>query len=171
MDLALAQMLASLASVVVYGTLSVLYLIPWMRTQAKATALLPLLLIHVFRYIALSGFSAQAAGFPASDAQEMRVVVGDVIGATIAFLAIVALRFRSPLTTPLAWLLVIETLYDIVNNVRGGASEHLFAHTNGVGWMIVALYVPMIVVSLPVISWQLVSRRRESLNSLTPRTA
>jgi hypothetical protein len=163
MNLALAQGLAALISVAVYAVIAIFYLIPWMKARNLAAAFTPLLWINVFRYMALQGYSAQAAGFPVSDAQEMRVAVGDMIGAAIALLAIIAFHYRSRLAIPMAWLLVFETAYDFVNNIVHGAGEHLSGLTNGVGWMVVGFYVPMVAVSAVVMATQLYARRHETL--------
>ena len=77
---------------------------------------------------------------------------------------------------PLVWLLAAETIYDTVSNIRGGVSEHLMGAASGVTWMILVFFVPMVVVSLALIVWQLLSRRSEALdtsagNSLRPRGA
>jgi hypothetical protein len=41
--------------------------------------------------------------------------------------------------------------------------EHLLGAAGGVTWMILAFYVPLVVVSLVLIAWQLVTRRGEML--------
>jgi hypothetical protein len=96
------------------------YVIPWLNSRARGEALIALLWVHVFRYVALQVFSAQQTGFPISDGGAMEIVVGDVAGAAIAFVTIVLLRSRVRLAIPLAWLLVAETAYDTVSNIHGG---------------------------------------------------
>ena len=54
------------------------YLIPWLNSRARGEALIALLWVHVFRYVALQVFSAQQTGFPISDGGAMEIVVGDV---------------------------------------------------------------------------------------------
>jgi hypothetical protein len=158
-----AQAAAQLLSLLVYATLARWYLAPWLNARPRADALAPLLWIHVFRYVALQAFSAQRDGFPISDHGLMDIVLGDVAGSVIAMATLVALRYRSRVAVPLAWLLVIETAYDTVGNIRGGMQEHLLGAAGGVTWMILAFYVPLVVVSLGLIAWQLVARRSEAL--------
>jgi hypothetical protein len=166
-----AQAIAQLLSVAVFLTIARWYFVPWTRAQARADALIPLLWIHVFRYVALQAFSAQQAGFPISDAGRDEIVLGDLMGAFLAMAAIVALRHRARTSIPLVYLLVAETLADTVKNVSNGVHEHLIGRANGVTWLVLAFYVPMILVSLGLVVWQLYARRGEPLASedrLTP---
>jgi hypothetical protein len=139
------------------------YVVPWLNSRPRADALTALLWVHVFRYVALNVFSAQHDGFPISDGGAMEIVVGDVAGAAIAFLAIALLRRRSRLAIPLAWLLALETAYDTVTNIHGGIAEHLMGAASGVTWMILVFFVPAVVVSAALIAWQLYARRGEAL--------
>ena len=134
---------------------------PWVRSLDRASALIALLWPHVFRYVALQAYSAQHAGFPISDAGLRNIVYGDVGGAIIALTAIVALRRRSRAAIPVVWLLVSTTVVDTVLNISGGIRENLFGAAAGVTWMVVSFYVPLLMVSLGLITWQLFSRHSE----------
>jgi hypothetical protein len=158
-----AQAAAQLFSLFVYATLARWYVTPRLATLSRADALAPLVWIHVFRYVALQAFSAQRDGFPISDHGLMDIVVGDVAGSVIALATLFALRYRSRLAVPLAWLLVVETAYDTLGNVHGGMQEHLLGAAGGVTWLILGFFVPLVVVSLALITWQLVARRNEPL--------
>jgi hypothetical protein len=141
------------------------YVIPWLNSHARADALIALLWVHAFRYVALQVFSAQHNGFPISDGGAMEIVVGDVAGAAIAFTAIALLRRRARLAIPLVWLLAAETAYDTAANIHGGVQEHLMGAASGVTWMILVFFVPMVVVSGVLMVWQLYARRGEQLGS------
>ena len=161
-----AHAVAQLCSLVVFTTVGIWYVAPWLRTRNRADALIALLWVHVFRYVALQLFSAQQAGFPISDAGRDQIVYGDLAAAALAGGAIISLRYRSRISPILVWLLVIETVIDVVRNVRNvGMREHLVRFENGVEWMITSFYIPLVVVSLGLIVWQLVSRRRERLGA------
>jgi len=160
-----AQGFAQLLSLVVFGTLAKWYVAPWLRTRGRAQALTALLWIHVFRYMALQAFSAQRDGFPISDGGLKEIVVGDLTGMAIAFATIVLLRYRVRLAIPMAWLLVAETIFDTFLNIRGGIHEHLMGAAGGVTWLTLGFYVPLLMVSLFLITWQLYSRRSEAVAS------
>lgn len=160
-----AQGSAQLLSLIVFGAIAVWYVVPWLNSRTRAEALIALLWVHVFRYVALQAFSAQTNGFPISDEGAMEIVIGDVAGAVPAFITIVLLRSRVRLAVPLAWLLVVETAYDTVTNIHGGVREHLMGAASGVTWMILAYFVPAVVLSAVLLAWQLFARRGEALDA------
>lgn len=165
-----AQASAQFISLFVLVMVARWYVIPWLNNHARADALIALLWVHVFRYVALQVFSAQHTGFAISDGGAMEIVVGDVAGAVIAFIAIALLRRRARLAIPLAWLLVAETAYDTVSNIHGGVREHLMGAASGVTWMILVFFVPMVVVSGVLMAWQLYARRGEELDASRERS-
>jgi hypothetical protein len=160
-----AQAGAQLLSLIVFASIARWYVAPWLNSRPRTDALIALLWVHVFRYVALQVFSAQHNGFPISDGGAMDIMTGDVAGALMAYVSIVLLRNRSRLAVPLAWVLAIETIYDTISNIRGGISEHLMGAASGVTWLILVFFVPMVVVSLVLIVWQLLSRRGEALDA------
>jgi hypothetical protein len=160
-----AQASAQFISLIVYAAIAGWYLAPWLKSRPRADALIALLWVHVFRYVALQVFAAQQHGFPISDAGAMEIVVGDLAGAVMAFAAVVLLRYRVRLAVPLAWLLVAETAYDTVTNIHGGVREHLMGAASDTTWLVLVFYVPMIVVSTVLIAWQLYGRRGEALDA------
>lgn len=158
-----AQASAQFLSLFVYAAIAAWYVAPWLKSRSRADALIALLWVHVFRYVALEVFSAQHTGFPISDRGAMDIVIGDVAGAVIAFATIALLRYRVRFAIPLAWLLVAETAYDTVTNIHGGIQEHLMGAASGTTWRTLVFFVPMVVVSTVLIAWQLYARRRETL--------
>jgi hypothetical protein len=125
---------------------------PWLKARPRADALIALLWVHVFRYVALQVFTAQEHGFPISGQGAMEIVVSDVAGAVIAFVTIALLRYRVRLAIPLAWLLVAETAYDTVTNIHGGVREHLMGAASDTTWFVLAYFVPVVVVSTVLIA-------------------
>jgi hypothetical protein len=169
-----AQASAQFISLIVFAAASRWYVVPWLNARPRADALIALLWVHVFRYVALQVFSAQHSGFPISDGGAMEIVIGDVAGAAMAFAAIVLLRWKSGIGILLAWLLAAETAYDTVTNIHGGVREHLMGAASGVTWMILVFFVPAVVVSCVLLAWQLYARRGEALDSAaqaSPRRA
>jgi hypothetical protein len=158
-----AQAGAQLITLLVFISVARWYVAPWLSRRERAEALIALLWVHVFRYVALQIFAAQREGFPISMHGALEIVIGDVGGAIIAFAAIVLLRRKAFAGVVLCWLLVAETATDTVLNIRGGVEEHLMGAANGVTWMILVFFVPAIVVSVGLLVWQLVSRRHEVL--------
>jgi hypothetical protein len=165
-----AQASAQLASLIAFIALARWYVLPWLNSRSRASALTALLWVHVFRYVALQIYSAQAGGFPMSASSARAVVIGDVGGALLAFIAILLLRRGSRAAIPLIWLLVAETAFDTVTNVRDGMREHLMGAASGVTWMVLVFFVPLVVVSAALLGLQLAARRREELDRIAPRS-
>lgn len=161
-----AQAGAQLFSLIALAAIARWYVVPWLNRQTRATALIALLWVHVGRYVALQVPSAQGTGFPISNAGAVEIVVGDVAGALLAFAAIALLRNRVRFGITLAQILAAETVYDTFANIRGGVREHLMGAANGVTWMILSFFVPMVVVSSALLIGQLFSRRGEALDAV-----
>ena len=163
-----AQAGAQFISVFIYGLIARWYVAPWLNVRNRADAIIALLWVHVFRYVALMTFSAQRDGFPISNDGLFEIVVGDIAGAAIALGAIFALRYRARLGIALAWLLAVETIFDTVTNIRGGVREHLMGAAGGTTWLILVFYVPLVAVSVALLIWQLSARRDEALDPAIP---
>jgi hypothetical protein len=157
-----AQAGAQLVSLAVYIAIARWYVAPWLAKRGRAEALVALLWVHVFRYVALQIFAAQRDGFPISVQGATEIVIGDVFGAAIAMTAIILLRRGLHAGVILCWILVFETAADTVLNLRGGIEEHLIGAATGVVWMILVFFVPAIVVSTGLLAWQLIVRRHEA---------
>ena len=158
-----AQAAAQFISLGVFVAAAAWYVVPWLKRQPRADALIALLWVHVFRYVALQVFAAQHEGFPISQGGAVEIVFGDVAGAALAFGAIAFLRRGSGVGALLAWALALETAFDTYANIRGGVREHLMGAATGVTWMVLSYFVPAVVVSNVLIVWQLIARRREAL--------
>ncbi len=153
--------LASAFSLVILVLMAAWYAVPWLKSRSRADALTPLLWVHAFRYVAFQIFSAQRFGFAVSDATRNQILAGDVIGAVLAVLTIIALRKRTPIAIGLAWLFAVETALDLAMGAVAGIDEQLFETASAVTWLILAFYVPLLWVTLGLIVWQLYSRRGE----------
>jgi len=165
MQPATAANLARLFSLVLYVLLARWYVIPWLRSHTRADALILLLWVHAFRYVALHLVDAQSAGYAISDALRDRIIYGDIVAMVLAVAAIAALRARSRLSIPLVLLLVAETATFIASLILGRGREEISAVATGINWLVQSFYVPLVPVTLGLIIWQLISRRREPLAS------
>lgn len=161
MNVESAAPLAMTISFIVFAIASVWYVAPWLKQRPLPEALTALVWVHVFRYVALQIYSAQRFGFAVSDGGRNEIAFGDVVGMLLAVATIVALRYRARVAHVLVWILVIESVLDLGNATILGQQENLFASANGVTWLILTFYVPMLWVSLALIVWQLFTRRAE----------
>jgi hypothetical protein len=136
-----------------------------LRLSSGAEALIPLLWVHAFRYVAQQIYSAQQFGFAVSDAARDQIATGDVIAAILAVISILALRYQVGIAAVVVWVFFAEATLDLVSATVAGVREQLFATASGLTWLILTFYVPLMWVSLGLIVWQLYSRRQEPLAS------
>jgi hypothetical protein len=151
-------------SIVVYGCIAWLYIVPWLRTADRANALTALLWVHVFRYVVLYLYVAQREGYPISDNAVTELVIGDISGAILAAAGITFLRMRSRLGLMLAGLVIVASIADVTGGFIIRSIEPPRGDAEGVWWLIFVFFAPLIVVSLPLIAWQLYARRGEPLD-------
>jgi hypothetical protein len=163
MDLTTAALLAMVLSFVVYTTAAVWYVVPWMQGVPLGRAIVPLLWIHAFRYVALQLFSSQEFGFEIPNSTRDAIVYGDLAGMLLALATLYAVRLRARVTIPLAWLFVVATVVDLANAAVMGLREDLFDKATDVSWLILTFYVPALWVSVALVAWQLATRRSEPI--------
>jgi hypothetical protein len=153
--------LAQLITIVAYTLIAWWYVAPWLRRRPFTKALTALLWVHVFRYAVLYIYVAQHEGYPISQVATEELVVGDLAGALLAIASIVALRFNWRIGLVLSWLVVTESILDFVGATYLRISEPARADAIGVWWVIFVYFGPLILVSLPLMAWQLYTRGKE----------
>ena len=152
-----------LISILTYGLIAWWYVAPWLKKLERSAALTALLWVHVFRYVVLYLYVAQREGYAISANAVTELVVGDLAGALLAIVGIVLLRFQSRLGLAFAVLVIVASLADVAGGAYVRSIEPPRGEATGVWWLIFVFFAPLIVVSLPLIAWQLYARRREPL--------
>jgi hypothetical protein len=149
-------------SLVAYVLIAVWYVVPRLSVLPRDIALAPLLWIHAFRIVG-GTILAPGAVDPAVP-MDFRIMVGygDLATALLAIFALIALRGRLPRAIALVWLCVGVGLLDTVNAIIQSVRYNVFAYPLGVNWLIVAVYVPALLVSSLLIIRLLVSPNRSS---------
>ncbi len=155
---------AQLLTIVAYGLIAWWYISPWLKRMPFTSALTILLWVHVFRYCVLYLYVAQHEGYPISDVAVAQLVIGDFAGAGLALATIVVLRFRWRLGLVMSWLVVLESILDFLAGILVRSTEPPRADATGVWWLVFVYFAPMILVSLPLMVWQLSVRRNEPLS-------
>ncbi len=142
-------------SLVAYALIGFWYVVPRLARMPREAALVPLLWVHAFRVVGgtILAPGAVDAGVPA----DFRTLVGygDLATAALALLALVALRVRFSGAIALVWLVLAVGMIDTVNAIIQSTRYSVFAYPLGVNWVIVAIYVPSLLVSSLLILLQL----------------
>jgi hypothetical protein len=159
-----AAALAMCASFLAGGAAAVWYVAPWLTTRPWPRALTPLLVVHLFRHVALQLVSAQRFGFAISDAGRDRIVYGDLVGFTLALLALAAIRAGSALWKPLVWVFIVATVVDLGSALAVGMGEDLFERASGLSWLILTFYVPALWITIGLMVWQLAAHARRTFD-------
>ena len=152
---------AQLITMMAYMLIAWWYVGPWLRRLRFTQALTILLWVHVFRYSVLYIYVAQHEGYPISGIATEELVIGDLAGAILAIVSIVALRFNWRLGLITSWLVVVASVLDFVGATYLRISEPARADATGVWWIIFVYFGPLILVSLPLMVWQLSMRATE----------
>jgi hypothetical protein len=147
-------------SLVLYALIAFWYVAPRLSRLPREVALVPLLWIHAFRIVGgtILAPGAVDAGVPT----EFRVMIGygDLATAFLALVALIALRARFNGAIALVWLCVSVGMLDTVNAIIQSMRDSVFAYPLGVNWVIVAMYVPALLISSLLIFMQLLGPDR-----------
>jgi hypothetical protein len=152
---------AQLVSIVVYALFAWCHVAPWLKQRRLAEALTALLWIHVFRYCVVYIYVAQREGYPISDVAAAELVIGDLVGAILAVIAIALLHWRWRLGLTMSWLVIVETIVDFLAGVYLRNIEPPRADASGVWWLVFVYFAPLVLISLPLMAWQLYARWNE----------
>ncbi len=119
---------------------------PALGSLPRATALIPLLLIHSFRHVGMAflipGVTAEALDPRFANP----AAYGDLLAAALALAAIIALRFNFALAIPLVWIFNIEGFVDLLNALYHGFRYTPDGHL-GATYFIPAVIVPALLVT------------------------
>jgi len=95
------------------------------------------------------------------------LVVGDLGGALLAAAGIILLRLQSRGGLLVSGLVVIASIVDAAGGAYIRSLEPPRADATGLWWLIFVFFAPLILISLPLIVWQLFTRRGEPLSAST----
>ena len=132
---------------------------PLLTKLPLSFALVPLLFVHVFRYVGMvllvSGMVDSRLPREALSA----AAYGDLLAAALALASISALRGRWRFAIPLVWVFSIWGFVDLLNTLRGVVQTNLPSFNLGPAYFIYTFYAPMVVVSHLTIFWILIKSK------------
>ena len=149
-------------SLAAYALIAFWYVLPRLSRLPREAALVPLLWVHAFRVV--GGTILAPGAVDAAVPMDFRTMIGygDLATAFLALLALIALRARFSGAIALVWLCVVVGMLDTVNAIIQSMRDSVFSYALGVNWVIVAVYVPALLVSSLLIFMQLLRRDRSS---------
>lgn len=147
------------ASCLVCVLVTVWYVWPYLTKLPRNSALIALLFVHVFRYV---GMTLLVPGMVDPNLPRhvlVNAAYGDLIAATLALCAIVALRNNERAGILMAWVFNIWGFVDLLNSLRGVLQVNLPSFNLGTAWYIYTFYAPLVIISHLLIFWILIRPR------------
>lgn len=142
-------------SLIAYTFIIVWYVMPRIKSLPLEEALVPLIWVHAFREVGLTILAPGSVD--ASVPMDFRAMIGygDLISAVLALLSLVMLHYRVNGAVTFVWVFNTVGMLDAVNAAVQSVRYDVFGLPMGVNWLIVAMYVPALVVTGLVIFYLL----------------
>jgi hypothetical protein len=153
MDTQLLFGLSVLSSFVAFGLVAKLYIWPRLSPLKRDDALMPLVLLHTFRFVGLSFLVPGVVSPSLPSAFAVPAAYGDWLAAMLAVAATIALSRRAPVATWLVWLFNVWGTADLIFAFYQGQAVQLDA-----GMLGAAFFIPTVVVPLLLITHGLIFR-------------
>ena len=148
-----------LLSCVVCALVVAWYVWPSLTKLPRNSALIPLLFVHVFRYV---GMTLLVTGMvdPRLPRDFLNsAAYGDLIAAALALASIFALRSNWRVAVPLVWVANTWGFLDLLNGIRGVLQLNVPSFNLATVWYIYTFYAPVVIVSHLMIFWILIKSR------------
>jgi hypothetical protein len=136
-----------LLSLVVCAIIAKWYVSPSLAKLSLNSALVPLLFVHVFRYV---GMTLLVTGMidPKLPRKFLSAAAyGDLLAAALALTSIFALRSNWRVAVPLVWLANTWGFADLLNGVRGVVQVNVPSFHLATVWYIYTFYAPVVIAS------------------------
>jgi hypothetical protein len=147
-------------SLAAYALLGFWYLAPRLSRLPREAAVVPLLWVHAFRIVGGTILAPGAVDAGVPMAFRVMIGYGDLATAFLALLALIALRARFSGALALVWLCITVGMLDTINAIIQSVRFSVFSFPLGVNWVIVAIYVPALLVSSLMIFMQLIRQQQ-----------
>jgi hypothetical protein len=126
---------------------------PSLTKLPRNSALIPLVFVHVFRYVGMTLLVPGMIDPKLPRAFLFDAAYGDLIAATLALASIFALRSNWRGALPLVWVFNIWGFVDLLNGVRGLLRLNVASFNLGTVWYIYTFYAPVVLASHLMIFW------------------
>jgi hypothetical protein len=136
-----------LTSGVVFAIVAAWYVWPSLTKLSRNAALIPLLWVHVPRYV---GMTLLVSGMvdPKLPTEFLSgAAYGDLLEAALAFASIFALRNNWRVAIPLVWVANTWGFVDLLNGVRGVLQLNVPSFNLATFWYVYTFYAPLVLVS------------------------
>ncbi len=136
-----------LLSCVVCAIVAVWYVWPPLTKHSRNSALIPLLWVHVPRYVGMTLLVTGMVNPKLPREFLSGAAYGDLLEAALALASIFALRRNWRIALPLVWVTNSWGFADLLNGVRGVLQLNVPSFNLSTIWYIYTFYAPMVIVS------------------------
>ena len=141
-------------SFIAWGIAAWLFLWPWLRSKPRDDALLPLVVLHTFRFVGLSFLVPGVVSPSLSPGFAAPAAYGDLVAAILAIAATLSLRYRAIWAIPLVWIFNLWGTVDLLNAFYQGQ----LGVGIGPGSLGAAFFIPTVIVPLLLVTHVLIFR-------------
>ncbi len=142
-----------MVSLLSFALIASWYVVPRLSKQPSLQALLPLVLLNVFRTGGLVVLLPQVIGGTLPSGFAVPAAYGDLLTAVLALLTALVLRLRPGQALPFVWLLNTVGFADLLFATYKGVAVGFPSFHVGVAWFIPTVYVPLLLVNHGVAFW------------------
>ena len=136
-----------LTSVVVFAIVAAWYVWPSLTKLSRNAALIPLLWVHVPRYVGMTLLVSGMVDPTLPREFRSSAAYGDLLEAALAFASIFALRSNWRVAIPLVWVANTWGFVDLLNGVRGVLQLNVPSFNLATFWYVYTFYAPLVLVS------------------------
>ena len=151
-----------IASALAGGLIFIVYLMPRLNKLSFEQAVLPMLLLQVYRFTALTLLVSGQVDSNIPQSALSQIAWGDYASAVIALVAAFVVWRRGRLSVPLIWLFVVVTIVDLMNVTRIIFDINFFSFYIGSTWTFMMWYLPWLVISLFYILYRLLNKSKRA---------
>lgn len=148
-----------LTSAVVFGVVAAWYVWPLLTKLSRNSALIPLLFVHVPRYVGMTLLVTGMVDPTLPREFRSSAAYGDLLEAGLAFVSIFALRGDWRIAIPLVWVANTWGFLDLLNGVRGVLQLNVPSFNLATFWYVYTFYAPLVLVSHLMIFWTLIKSK------------
>jgi hypothetical protein len=134
-------------SCVVFSIVAAWYVWPSLTRRSHNSALVPLLWVHVPRYVGMTLLVPGMVDPKLPGEFLSSAAYGDLLEAALALVSIFALRSSWRLAVPLVWVTNIWGSLDLLNGVRGVVQLNVPSFNLETFWYVYTFYAPLVVIS------------------------
>lgn len=146
-------------SILVFSTAAAWYLWPLLRTKTLNSALIPLVAVHVMRYVGMTLLVPGMIDPKLPNDFLAGAAYGDLLAAALASMSILSLRYGWRLSIPLVWVFNTWGFVDLLNGLRGTIMLNVPSFSLNTVWYIYTFYAPAVAVSHVLIFWILATQK------------